>query len=66
MYHYALAGYILWKYSYILEYTYSALCYGNAIRHYIFDKKEIQDNEDWIFIDPKLPCIIVEETEIPP
>lgn len=69
MYHYALIGYMVWRYSYVLEYTYSAVCYGNAIRHYIFDKKEQPPNcEDWVLIEPKEPelTVIIDEIEIPP
>lgn len=65
MYHYALIGYMLWRYSYVLEYTYSAVCYGNAIRHYIFDKTKNEQSEDWVLIEPKEPTVIIEEIEIP-
>jgi hypothetical protein len=63
MYHYALIGYMLWKYAYVLEYTYSAVCYSNTIRHYIFDKKE--ENEDWVLLEIKDPSVIIEEIELP-
>ena len=68
MYHYALIGYMLWRYSYVLEYTYSAVCYGNAVRHYIFDKEEKPvESEDWVLIETKEPdlAVIIEEIELP-
>jgi len=73
MYNYFLLGYIVWKYSHLLEYTYSVICYGNTIRHYIFDKKKQkkEKKQEWILIEPKkleksfnLP-VIIEEIEIP-
>jgi hypothetical protein len=56
---------MLWRYSYVLDYTYSVLCYGNAVRHYIFDKKK-EESDEWILIEPKEPSVIIEEIEIPP
>lgn len=65
MYHYALFGYMLWRYSYILEYTYSALCYANYIRHFIKNKNNNINNDDWILVQPKEPHILLQEIEIP-
>ena len=54
MYYYA---YMLWKYS---QYTYSALCYANALRHYVFDKKQKkQENDEWVLVEPKEPSVIL-------
>ena len=52
----------------MLEYTYSAVCYGNAVRHYIFDKEEKPvESEDWVLIETKEPdlAVIIEEIELP-
>lgn len=67
MYHFALIGYMLWRYSYVFEYTYSALYYGNAIRHYVFDKQDKieEDTDDWLLIERKDPCVILQEVDIP-
>lgn len=66
MYHYALVGYMLWRYSYVFEYTYYAISYGNAVRHYIFDKKQEKEREsdEWVLVEPKEPCVIIQEIEL--
>jgi hypothetical protein len=64
MSHYVvIGGYLLWKYYYIVEYTYSALYYTNAVRHIIFDKKKEKEKEslsdDWILCEEGSPTVIV-------
>lgn len=67
MYNYAVAGYLLWRYYYILEYGYSAFYYANEARKYLFQKTEenINDKEEWILIENKEPCIVINEIELP-
>jgi len=65
MYHYVcIGGYLVWRYSYLLEYSYNVLYYGNTLRHVIFDKKNkeiVQDDldEDWILCEPKIQDTVI-------
>ena len=64
MYHYALIGYMLWKYSDVFEYSFKAIKYTSKFAHYMFKVP----NEDWILIEPKYPnelTVIKEEIEFP-
>lgn len=66
MYHYAVIGYMLWRYSYVFEYTYYAFSYANTARHILFDKKDGKiESDEWILIEPKEPDVIIEEIELP-
>lgn len=70
MYHYVcIGGYLLWRYSYVLEYGYTTLHYANALRHFVFDKEsknEEQDifEEDWVYFESKEPSVIIEKIDI--
>lgn len=60
MYSYAFYLYLLWRYSYILEYGLSAITYTNKIRHYMTDPVKVPLNDssrgldssydDWVLI----------------
>jgi hypothetical protein len=51
MYYYLYIGYLLWKYKYVLEYTYSAVYYTRiavSCTSYIFKPKPVQKiEENW-------------------
>lgn len=52
MYYYILYGYLLYRYSYVLNYGYMTLSYGNRLRRWIFDKKSVPEIEkDWVLFD---------------
>jgi len=47
MYTYVTLAYMVWKYSYLFGYTYTALYYGNVIRRYLMEKGP---SDDWILL----------------
>lgn len=60
MYSYAFVGYMLWRYSYLIEYGISA---SGIVYKFLKPPKKLETDleEDWILLTKKSPPVIVEE-----
>jgi len=60
MYSYAFMGYMLWRYSYLIEYGISA---SGMVYKFLKPPKKLETDleEDWILLTKKSPPVIVEE-----
>lgn len=63
MYYYLYCGYLAMRYSYILDYGYMTLHYGNMARHWIFNKSSTERSdeidEDWVLCNNNEPDVII-------
>jgi hypothetical protein len=48
---YILAGYLIYRYFYVIEYSYNFFYYSNELRKKIFGKQELQTDETWLLCD---------------
>lgn len=60
MYSYAFMGYMIWRYSYLIEYGISA---SGMVYKFLKPPKKLETDleEDWILLTKKSPPVIVEE-----
>jgi len=60
MYSYAFMGYMVWRYSYLIEYGISA---SGMVYKFLKPPKKLETDleEDWILLTKKSPSVIVEE-----
>lgn len=61
MYSYAFVGYMLWRYSYLIEYGISASGMVYKLFKRPETKQETDLESDWILLTKKTPPVILEE-----
>jgi hypothetical protein len=62
MYHYLCGAYLLWRYSYILDYGYKAYCYGSYISSALVRVREgAPESEDWVLCDTEDSVLVKNE-----